>query len=227
MPSSGENATPEKASARRLADIFQVWNRKLHYYLGLYFLFFLWLFAFTGLLINHSSWAFAEFWPNRQVSNYERAVQPPPPGDDLAQAQDLMRQLAIVGEIQWGAARKDAGHLDFQVGRPGRNFAIKADLEQGSVKVERTELNAWGIMRILHTFTGSRINDTKNQRDWVLTTIWALSMDAIALGMVTMVLGGVYMWFGLKGKRILGLAALVLGIVTCGWLLFGLRLLYS
>ena len=227
MPSSAEEATPGKASLRRLADIFQVWNRKLHYYLGLYLLFFLWLFAFTGLLINHSSWAFAEFWPNRQVSNYERAVQPPPPGDDLAQAQDLMRQLAIVGEIQWGAPRRDPGHLDVQVARPGRNFAIEADLEQGSVKVERTELNAWGIMRILHTFTGSRINDTKNQRDWVLTTIWALSMDAVALGMVMMVLGGVYMWFGLKGKRILGLAALVLGIVTCGWLLFGLRLLYS
>ena len=227
MPSSAEKETPEKASPRRLADIFQVWNRKLHYYLGLYFLFFLWLFAFTGLLINHSSWAFAEFWPNRQVSNYERAVQPPPPGDDLAQAQDLMRQLAIVGEIQWGAPRKDPGHLDFQVGRPGRNFAIKADLRQGSVKVERTELNAWGIMHILHTFTGSRINDTKNQRDWVLTTIWALSMDAVALGMVIMVLGGVYMWFGLKGKRIPGLAALAGGIVTCGWLLFGLRLLYS
>ena len=227
MPSSAEEATPGKASLRRLADISQVWNRKLHYYLGLYLLFFLWLFAFTGLLINHSSWAFAEFWPNRQVSNYERAVQPPPPGDDLSQAQDLMRQLAIVGEIQWGAPRRDPGHLDVQVARPGRNFAIEADLEQGSVKVERTELNAWGIMRILHTFTGSRINDTKNQRDWVLTTIWALSMDAVALGMVIMVLGGVYMWFGLKGKRILGLAALVLGIVTCGWLLFGLRLLYS
>ena len=227
MPWSAEKATPEKAGLRRLTDIFQAWNRRLHYYLGLYFLFFLWLFAFTGLLINHSSWAFAEFWPNRQVSTYERAVQPPPPGDDLAQAQDLMRQLAIVGEIQWGAPRKDPGHLDFQVARPGRNFAIQADLQQGTVKVERTELNAWGIMRILHTFTGSRINDTKNQRDWALTTIWALSMDALALGMVIMVLGGVYMWFGLKGKRTLGLAALGLGIVTCGWLLFGLRLLYS
>ena len=227
MPLSGEDASLEKPSLRQLADVFRVWNRKLHYYLGLYFLFFLWLFAFTGLLINHSSWAFAEFWPKRQVSSYERAVQAPPPGNDLAQARDLMRQVDIVGEIQWGAPRKDSSHLDFQVARPGRNFAIKADLEHGSVRVERTDLNAWGIMRALHTFTGTRINDTKNQRDWVLTTIWALSMDAVALGMVILVLGGVYMWFGLKGKRAFGLVALVLGIVTCGWLVFGLRLLYS
>ena len=106
MPSPAEKATPEKASLRRRADILQVWNRKLHYYLGLYFLFFLWLFAFTGLLINHSSWAFAEFWPNRQVSNYERAVQPPPPGDDLAQAQDLMANSPSLVKFSGGLPGK-------------------------------------------------------------------------------------------------------------------------
>ena len=39
-------------SLRRL----DVWNRKLHYYLGLYFLFFLWLFSLTGLMLNHQQW---------------------------------------------------------------------------------------------------------------------------------------------------------------------------
>ena len=58
---------------------FGVWNRKLHYYLGLYFLFFLWLFALSGLLLNHSSWTFAQFWPNRQVSTFERR-DPAPAG---------------------------------------------------------------------------------------------------------------------------------------------------
>ena len=35
---------------------FEFWNRKLHYYLGLYFLFFLWLFSLTGLMLNHQQW---------------------------------------------------------------------------------------------------------------------------------------------------------------------------
>ena len=34
----------------------ELWNRKLHYYLGLYFLFFLWLFSLTGLMLNHQQW---------------------------------------------------------------------------------------------------------------------------------------------------------------------------
>src|ERR1035441_1125119 len=92
MPSLTDRQPSLKPLSRRLADGFQVWNRKLHYYVGLYLLFFLWLFAFTGLLLNHS-WNFAQFFPNRKVSTWERPVQPPALASDLGQAQDLMRQL--------------------------------------------------------------------------------------------------------------------------------------
>ena len=37
-------------------NTFEFWNRKFHYYLGLYFLFFLWLFSLTGLMLNHQQW---------------------------------------------------------------------------------------------------------------------------------------------------------------------------
>ncbi len=63
---------------RRLpTDVLAVWNRKLHYYTGLYLLLFLWLFAFTGLLLNHPQWTFAEFWPTRAQSTIDRQIDPP------------------------------------------------------------------------------------------------------------------------------------------------------
>lgn len=222
---SATEVPARKPLSRRAADTYKVWNRRLHYYLGLYFLFFVWLFAFTGLLLNHSSWTFAEFWPNRKISTYQRAIQPPAGSNSVAQAKDLMKQLGIEGEIEWGAAAADSYHLNFQVNRPGHNFAVKADLRNRSAKVERTEINTWGVMRVLHTFTGVRAADPKAQRDWRLTTIWALSMDAVALGLIVMVVSGLFMWYGLKAKRRWGLAALALGIISCGWFLFGLRLL--
>ena len=46
------------------SNVFEIWNRKLHYYVGLYLLTFVWLFAVSGLIINHPGWAFADFWPN-------------------------------------------------------------------------------------------------------------------------------------------------------------------
>jgi hypothetical protein len=42
---------------------------------------------------------------------------------------------------------------------------------------------------------------------------------------VLMVLSSYYMWFGLKQKRRLGVVVLVLGLVTCGVFVAGLRLL--
>src|SRR5262245_59567139 len=102
MPSGTEPLDSSTKTRRpRLAETFKVWNRKLHYYLGLYLLFFVWLFAFSGLLLNNSSWKFFEFWGNRKQTTSERPITAPSPGSDLAQARDLMRQLDIRGEIEW------------------------------------------------------------------------------------------------------------------------------
>ncbi len=223
MLSQAEKRKQPKAASRRFADGFEIWNRKLHYYIGLYLLFFVWLFAFTGLLLNHN-WKFAEFWPNRAQSTLERQIQPPPPGGDLVRAKDLMRQLGVEGEIEWATTRPDSNRLDFQVNRPGKNFQIQADFAKNRVVVHRSDLNAWGVMHVLHTFTGVHQGDSRNRRDWILTTVWALSMDGVAAGLILMLLSSLYMWWRLKQKRTYGLLALGLGVLSCGAFVFGLRL---
>jgi hypothetical protein len=214
-----------KSRGQSARDAFNHWNRRGHYYLGLYFLFFLWLFAFTGLLLNHS-WRFAEFWPNRKVSKFERHVQTPTERSDVERAHDVVRQLGIRGELEWTSARVDATVFSFRVTRPGRTWNVTMD-PAGRVAVEQTDINGWGLMRVLHTFTGVRRGDARNERDWVLTTIWALSMDAVALGMCLMVLSGAYLWIRLPQKRKPGLVALLAGTVACGFFVFGLRLIYT
>jgi hypothetical protein len=223
MLSVTERTAPAKPLTRHLADTFQTWNRKLHFYTGLYLLFFLWLFAFTGLLLNHPAWTFAEFWPNRKQSSFERPIQPLPHDSDLAQAKNIMRQLGIEGEIEWTRARSDSSRLEFQATRPGHNYQIQADLTSNLVELHADDLNTWGVMHVLHTFTGVRIGDPKNHRDWTLTTVWALSMDALAVGLIFMVLSSLYMWYGLNRKRTLGLLTLVPGVLGCGLFIVGLR----
>jgi hypothetical protein len=203
---------------------FSSWNRRLHFYLGLYFLFFVWLFALTGLLLNHGhEWKFAEFWPNRKISNAEHAITVPPAGSPLANARDLMRQLGLAGEIQWLTARPVADRLEFRVSRPGVNLEVKADFITRRATVQRNDVNTWGVLHVLHTFTGVRVNDATNTRDWWLTTLWALSMDAVAIGLIVMVISGIVMWLGLAGQRWRGGLAFAAGVVSCGWFLFGLR----
>jgi hypothetical protein len=203
--------------------MFLVWNRRLHYYLGLYLLFFCWLFVFTGLLLNHSRWQFAQFWPNRTQKTAQHQLQVPQGGTEFDRARGLMRQLGIDGEIQWPPTQPPGGRFGFQVGRPGLVIDVEADPASGRTKVQRTELNAWGVMHVLHTFTGVRVADPRNGRDWMLTTVWALSMDAVAAGLIIMVFSSYVMWYQLKPKRGWGIVALLAGLVSCGAFVGSLR----
>lgn len=56
MPLLRDDGIRDERSERGTASTFLVWNRRTHFYLGLYFLFFAWLFVFTGLLLNHPRW---------------------------------------------------------------------------------------------------------------------------------------------------------------------------
>ena len=229
MPSATEPPVPAKSkSGARLWAGFERWNRKLHFYSGLFLIFFLWLFAFTGLLLNHPTWAFHESWKNRKETTNERAIKAPAPDatGDLAQAQDIMRQLGIEGDILWTTTRTNAGQLEFQVRRPGHYFFIKANWTQGSATVRQADVNLWGIMKVLHIFEGNVAGDPRNTRDWTLTCLWAYSMDAVAAGLIFMVLSSVYMWFRLPQKRVSGAIALGLGMLSCGLFCLGLRWLF-
>jgi hypothetical protein len=228
MPSSIEPGPQQPADVPQVWAGFERWNRKLHFYAGLFLLFFVWLFALSGLVLNHPSWRLTEFWSNRTQTNYERdiAALGPEVQGDLGQAREIMGQLGMVGEILWTTTRTDSNQFDFQVRRPGHFFFIKADLARKRVAVQQSEVNLWGVMRALHTFTGVQMDDPRNRRDWVLTSVWAYSMDAVAAGLMFMVLSSLYMWFKLPQKRCSGAVALGFGMLLCGWFCVGLRWLF-
>jgi hypothetical protein len=227
MPSSSEATTaPGRRSPGTFKDSLSSWNRRLHYFTGLYFLFFIWLFCFSGLLLNHSKWKFSEFWETRQQTRFEREIVAPPPGSDLAQARDILRQLGISGEIDWTVTRPDSNRFEFRAGRPGQIFELKTDLNRKVTTVQRIDLNGWGVLRILHTFTGVRLDDSRNSRDWVATSMWALAMDAQAIGLIFLVISSLLLWFERPQRRWLGGLALALGLLSCGLFCFGLRWLY-
>jgi hypothetical protein len=229
MPSSTEpidpgklpNGLPFRAGIGR-------WNRKLHFYAGLFLLFFVWLFAVSGLVLNHPRWSFTEFWNQRKQTNYEREISVPRPAvkGDVEQAREILRPLGIEGEILWTTTRTDTNQFDFQVRRPGHFFFIKADFARMRVAVEQSEVNLWGVMRGLHTFTGVQMDDPRNRRDWALTCLWAYSMDAVAAGLIFMVLSSLWMWFELPQKRLPGAVVLGLGSLMCGLFCAGLRWLF-
>lgn len=199
------------------------WNRRLHYYVALYLLAFVWLFSLSGLLLNHQ-WTFAEFWPHRKVTTLERPIQTPRGAGELERAGDLLRQLDISGEIGTVTTRLPAG-FEIQVTRPGTMFLITADLAGQRASVQRTDVNGWGAFRMLHTFNGVAGAASVPERDWLLTKVWSALMDAVSVGLIFLVASSLYMWWGLQAKRTWGLVALALGVLSCGLFVVGLRAL--
>jgi hypothetical protein len=60
---------------------------------------FVWLFSFTGLLLNHPRWALSRI-PNEASPPFERTIESPTGDTALARATDVVRQLRLRGEIE-------------------------------------------------------------------------------------------------------------------------------
>lgn len=200
------------------------WIRKVHNFLGLYLLLFLWLFSVSGLLLNHPRWSPHRFWEARRETVSERAIQVPAVGGDGEIATALVSQLGIVGEIAETRRHPDEDRFDVQIVRPGRVVRVEARLAARTAKVTDIRLNTWGVMDALHKFTGVRMDDPTRTRDWWLTRIWSVVMDALAIGLVVLVLSGVLLWCQLTDKRRAGLVALTAGLFCCAFLLYGMHL---
>ena len=224
MASSAEanERQPAVSAARRFRPAaIEGWNRRLHYYLGLFFLLYIWLFSLTGLLLNHPRWA-QHAGDRRTQSKYEKDVEIAQGATTEQQARRIMRQLGIQGELDWPASTPP-GRLDFNVSRPGDASQVRVDLATGRAAVQHFENTSFAAFRILHTFNGSRYNAQLMRREWAWTTVWAVLMDAFAAGLVVMVFGSYYMWYRLKRAHRLGWAVLGAGLACCAVFVAALR----
>jgi hypothetical protein len=164
-------------------------------------------------MLNHQQW-FTDLYKRTEYS-YEMPITVPAGDTVLAQTRELMRQLDLQGEIDWPAAQP-AWHVDFNVSRPSGAAQVRADLSAKVAYIRTFDNSRLHAFQIFHTFSGSRFNQPASQRDWMVTSIWVWSMDALALGLIVMVIGSYYMWWTLKKRRTLGFVTLAAGALSCG-----------
>lgn len=190
-------------------------NRKLHTYVGLFLLLFVWLFSATGLLLNHPQWKFAQFWPQREISTTEQPVKWPDETNEVERAKSLMMQVHVTGEIEGITISNDGRQFDVRVVKPGAIIDIKTNRDTSRALVEQIHVNPWGITNMMHSFTGVRMNEPDKKRDWIVTRLWSLAMDALSAGLILLVISGLTLWAITTPKRRYGLAILLGGTFTC------------
>ena len=208
---------------KNIVKDFVYWNRKLHIHLGLFLLFFIWLFSFSGLLLNHSDWKFASFWDERNEKKTSNFLTVPANLDSIAIVANIKNQLKIAGEISDVKLNKDS--IDFRAEVPGHIKNIHVDFKKGLSTQTEIKFNAWGIIRTIHTFNGVKKNNPSEKSNWILTLVWRLTMDGIAIGLILLCLSSLVMWYRLKKGRLIGTTILILGCISAIYFVFLIRLL--
>lgn len=201
---------------------FEKWNRKIHIYLGLFLLLFLWLFSVSGLFMNHPKW----FHGKMERTPEDRTVVMEGEMDPVARAHDLKAQLGLEGEILLRAQRNPQKFF-FMVFRPNHRYGVSVDLATSVATINNVKPQPVGVLADLHTFTGVRAiwNEPVQERDWVMTRLWSFSIDALSIGVILIVLSSLYMGLRVKENRAWVIGSLVAGVLACSFFIWGLALM--
>jgi hypothetical protein len=189
----------------------------------LFLLLFIWLFSFTGLLLNHSTWELFSFWDGKEETRTVTAVSLPPQSDSAAILQRVMQQLKLTGEVSTVMLTADS--LDFRVSAPGRNHTLHVDFKKGTVTEARMRFNWWGKLRTLHTFNGINKNNPDVTPNWLVTNIRRFSMDGMATGLILLCASSWIMWYKVWKDYSWGLAILALGFAGATCFVYVIRML--
>lgn len=206
--------------ANKSSSALKTWNRRIHIWVGLFMLLFLWVFCISGLFMNHPGW----FNVTPQRSAVEQPIIMPSAGDSLDMAHDIMDQLNLSGEVVFRGEQPE-GKFNFMALRPNVRQFISVDLATSNATVRLVEADMVGTLGDLHTFTGARgmYREKESVRDWLPTRIWSFSMDALSVGVIIIVLTSLYMAFRRFRKDRVGvIASLALGMAVCVYFMWGL-----
>ncbi len=191
------------------------WNLKIHIYIGLYLLFFIWLFGFSGLLLNHH-WEFANFWEERKEISYDKTIAISREREQYILVHEIMNKIELNGSISNLKFSNDSILFSFIISKPGTRYDIQANLIDGNILIKEMKFNKWGIMRALHVLRNPTIKEQGNRYQSALASIWGFSMDIVSVSLILLCFGGWYLWIKAPRKRFyLGLISIACGFILC------------
>ena len=197
-------------NARRI--LFQI--RRFHSLLGMFLLVELWIFALSGLMLNHPLWEVSQFWGRRDSVKREVPLPSLSAGTDEERASALKQALGVSGELESLSWSSKSNGYSLNIVRPARITTLSVDLDKGVVAIEEVSTDFFGFVSMLHTFNGVDFENGGRERDWIATTLWTATMDLLSVSLIFWVLSGTYLWIATgRRDRLAGSLAIAVGLV--------------
>jgi hypothetical protein len=177
--------------------------RKIHLYTGLSLLAFVAMYFVTGYVIIHEGWLPAG---SLSRSSYRAPLSKGGEKPPEAYAVDLQEQFGLRGK-RLPPQRLQDGRWRFRYVRPGVSYEAVVSAAGDSVQVTRSDEPLRRVLigfHRLHGYGGGWLYD-----------LWAFMYDLASAAMILFALSGIYMWYKLTRKRLLG------------WVILGLSFSYA
>ena len=166
--------------------------RKIHLYSGLTLLAFVLMYFVSGYVMTHHDW-FPGGDPRKTVR--EEPLASAPGADPEAYSALLQRQLGLSGKRQPPSRGKD-GSWKFVYVRPGVTHEALVPASGDRVRITRSDQDTRGTLVGLHRLHGYG-------GGW-LYDLWAVVYDLSSAAMVLFAVSGIYLWYKLTKRRLLG-----------------------
>jgi hypothetical protein len=187
-------------------------NRRAHLYLGLSLL--PWFFMYG---ISSVPFAHAPFFDRRDAAKglpqwttiSERSVEvavPDAPGELRAFGAALLKEAGIE-DTSFGTYRQSANQINVYSYSFWKSTQLKYFVDRKTLTVEDRRFR-WD-----HFLTGMHARGGFEQEGF-LARSWSVVVDVVCVAMIAWIASGLYMWWGLPGRRRWGWAAIAAGVAS-------------
>jgi hypothetical protein len=166
--------------------------RRIHLYTGVGLLAFVVMYFVTGYVLIHHDW-----FPGAEPvkSTREETLTPAPGLSPEEYAVLLQRQCGLAGKRQPPVRMKDGG-WKFAYARPGLAHEVVVPPSGDRVRITTSQSSTRETLvhfHRLHGYGGGRLYD-----------LWMVLYDLASASMIVFALSGIYLWYKLTKRRLLG-----------------------
>lgn len=183
--------------------------RTLHLYFGLFISPFVLIFSISVLIFNHPG-LLNRVNPVKTLPDIKIKLDKIPyDTSDLGTAKAIIRKLGVKGEIDFISINDN--YISFPVNKPGLKTYIKVNTNTDSVLITQRYEGPLRSMSYLHSMPGS--HNVKIRGNSIFIKAWRILADVVVYLLLFLTLSGVFLWYILKAERVIGLYAVVLGML--------------
>ena len=191
--------------------------RDLHLYLGLFISPFVLVFAISVFFLVHN-WL-PQALPHPAGTRSVPDLPLPVNLDQLSGRERIdalkpvLDRAQVHGEVGWIQHFAKENRLVIPVTVPGRITTVTLDLAKREARIQERSTGLASALVELHKSPGPHLVGIR--MNWSYLRVWSWLADATVYLVLFLTLSGLYLWYGLRSERSIGIALLAVGAVSC------------